>query len=271
MTRPIAIAPITTPELSPPETVSVAARTGYSHVGLRLLPSMPGGFCWPLATDAGLLTETLDRMQDTGIAVLDIDIIRLGPDCEPDSYERFFETGAELGARAVLLVGDDPEFERLAENFAALCDLADPFDLTIDLEFMPWTAVPDLAAALRVLTAADRLNAGIVVDALHVDRSGTPIPDLSRIDRRWLHYWQICDAPAERPKSTAEMIHAARSERLFPGEGGLDLARISSALPADLPVSVEVPRDTLTRTVGAEERARRALEATLRVLDSANR
>jgi sugar phosphate isomerase/epimerase len=269
MTRPIAIAPITTPELSPPETVAVAARTGYSHVGLRLMPSMPGGFSWPLATDAGLLTRTLDRMQETGVAVLDIDIIRLGPDCEPDSYERLFETGAELGARAVLLAGDDPEFERLAENFAALCDLAAPFDLSIDLEFMPWTAVPNLASALRVLTAADRLNAGIVVDALHVDRSGTPIPDLAGIDRRWLHYWQICDAPAEPPSSMQEMIHAARSERLFPGEGGLDLLAMMKALPPELPVSVEVPRDSLGRTVGPEERARRALDATKRVLGTA--
>ena len=268
MNRSIALAPITTPELSPPQTVLAAARAGYSHVGLRLLPSMPGGFSWPLASDPILLTETLDRMQETGIRVLDIDIIRLGPESQVDAFERMFETAAELGARAVLLVADDPELERLAENYAALCDLAGPFDLTVDLEFIPYSQVPDLATALRVLTRVDRLNAGVVIDALHVDRSGTRIADLSTIDPRWLHYLQLCDAPATRPVGTTALIHEARSERLLPGEGQLDLAGILQALPADLPISLEVPREAASRTIPPEERARQALQATLAVLAS---
>jgi sugar phosphate isomerase/epimerase len=266
MNRPIAIAPITTPELAPPDSVTVAARTGYSHVGLRLLPSVPGGFAWPLATDPGLLRETLARMADTGVGVLDIDIIRLRADCEPAAFIRFFETGAALGARAVLLAADDTDQGRLVANYAALCDHAAPFALSIDLEFMPWTAVPDLAAAVRVVSAAARPNAGIVIDTLHVDRAGTTLAELAAVDRAWLHYVQICDAPAERPTTTEALIHAARSERLFPGEGGLDLAGMLDALPATLPISVEVPTETLARTVGPEERARRAWLATNAVL-----
>lgn len=262
----LAIAPITTPELSPPESIAVAARTGFSHVGLRLLPSTSDGFAWPLATDPALLQDTLARMRDTGVGVLDIDIIRLTADCQPDAFMRFFETGAELGARAVLLAADDPDPGRLVANYAALCDVAAPFGLSIDLEFMPWTAVPDLAAAIRVLTEADRLNMGIVVDALHVDRSGTPTAALAEIRPAWLHYMQLCDGPAERPATTEALIHAARSERLFPGEGGLDLAGMLRALPRDIPISVEVPTETLARSVGAESRARRALRTTLAVL-----
>jgi sugar phosphate isomerase/epimerase len=262
MTRPIAIAPITTPELAPPDSVSVAARTGYSHVGLRLLPSVPDGFAWPLATDAALLRDTLARMRDTGVGVLDIDIIRLRSDCNPASFTRFFETGAALGARAVLLAADDADQARLVANYAALCERAVPFGLSIDLEFMPWTAVPDLAAAVRVGSAADRPNAGIVIDTLHVARAGTSIAELAAVDRRFLHYMQICDGPAERPATTEALIHAARSERLFPGEGELDLFGMLGALPADLPISVEVPTETLARSVGPEDRARRARQAT---------
>lgn len=266
MTRSIAIAPITTPELAPPDSVSVAARTGYSHVGLRLLPSTPDGFAWPLATDPSLLRETLARMRDTGVGVLDIDIIRLRPDCDPDAFLRCFETGARLGARAVLLAADDTDRARLVANFAALCARAAPFGLSIDLEFMPWTAVPDLADAWQVLAAAASPNAGIVIDALHVDRSDTPIADLAGVDPSWLHYMQICDGPAQRPATTEALIHAARSERLFPGAGALDLHAMLRALPRNIPISVEVPTETLARTVGAEERARRAMQATRDVL-----
>ncbi|MBN8872745.1 MAG: sugar phosphate isomerase/epimerase [Rhodospirillales bacterium] len=262
MTRVLALAPITTPELAPPETVSVAARTGYAQVGLRLLPSSPGGFAWPLATDAALLRGTLARLRDTGVHVLDIDIIRQGPDCDPAQYDRFFETGATLGARAVLLAADDPDPGRRRDVFVALCQRAARFGLTIDLEFMPWTAVPDLAAAMAELRATDQPNAGVVIDTLHVARSDTPIAALRAVEPRWLHYMQICDAPAERPATTEALIHAARSERLFPGEGALDLAGMLTALPADIPISIEVPRETLARTVPAEERARRAREAT---------
>jgi hypothetical protein len=44
MNYQFAIAPITAPELPPPELVSAAARTGYSYVGVRMLPSAPEGF-----------------------------------------------------------------------------------------------------------------------------------------------------------------------------------------------------------------------------------
>jgi hypothetical protein len=42
----------------------------------------------------------------------------------------------------------------------------------------------------------------------------------------------------------------------------LDLFGMLGALPADLPISVEVPTETLARSVGPEDRARRARQAT---------
>jgi sugar phosphate isomerase/epimerase len=262
----IAIAPLTTPELNPPDMIEVAARTGYSHVGVRMLPSTAEGFSWPLMSDPALLRETLSRLRDTGIGVLDIDIIRLRPDSDPAAFRPFFETGEKLAAHSVLVAADDPELSRLATNFSALCELAAPHGLTIDIEFMPWTTVPDLQAAIRLMHVVAQPNAGILVDTLHQDRSGSRIEDLAALPRHWLHYMQICDAPAEKPVSLEAMIHCARSERLFPGEGGLDLTGTMRALPNDIPVSVEVPTETLARTMGAEERARRAILATRAVL-----
>ena len=57
------------------------------------------------------------------------------------------------------------------------------------------------------------------------------------------------------------MIHAARHERMFPGEGGIDLVSLARAMPADITVSIEVPTAELARTVDAKDRAQRALDA----------
>ena len=77
---------------------------------------------------------------------------------------------------------------------------------------------------------------------------------------------QFCDVPAAIPPTMDAILAEARGERLFPGEGGVDLVGLLRAVPRDLPLSLEVPTLTLAKTVGATERARRALAATKRVL-----
>lgn len=65
----------------------------------------------------------------------------------------------------------DPDRGRLIDRFGALCDLAAPFGLTIDIEFFPWTDVPNLSQAAAVVAAVDRTNSGILVDALLSDEA----------------------------------------------------------------------------------------------------
>jgi hypothetical protein len=55
-----------------------------------------------------------------------------------------------------------------------------------------------------------------------------------------LHYAQICDAEAGLNFTAEQMVHTARCARLLPGDGSIDLRGLFAALPADLPVSVEV-------------------------------
>jgi sugar phosphate isomerase/epimerase len=134
---------------------------------------------------------------------------------------------------------------------------------------MPWTSVPDLETARRIVERVAQANAGVLVDALHFDRSQSSVGDIARIPAGKLHYWQLCDAPAERPATSEEMIHAARNERMFPGEGGIDLVSLARAMPPDIAISIEVPTATLARKVGAEARARRALEGARRTVAAA--
>jgi sugar phosphate isomerase/epimerase len=238
-------------------------------VGLRLLPVAPGAAGYPLQDDPALLRQTRAAMAATGVVVADLEIVMLRPETRIEAYLPFFEAGAALGAKHVLVAGYDPDEARLTASFAAFCEAAAGFGLTGDLEFMPWTNTPDLAAAIRVVRGAAQPNGGILVDALHLDRSLSRVEDIATVPPGWLHYWQLCDAPAERPTTTEGLLHTARAERLFPGEGGLDLAPLVRAMPAGIPVSLEIPTLELAKTMGPEARVRRAAMAARRVIAAA--
>jgi sugar phosphate isomerase/epimerase len=269
MQRIYSLAYLTTAPMAPLEALSLAQKLGYQAIGVRIAPANLGGEFTPLAEDAPSLRETVARIKDTGVPVFDVEIARLDADFQVERFRAFLETAGKLGARAILVAGDDPDEARLTQSYATFCDAAAPFGLTADLEFMPWTAVPDAKTALRVVTNAGRPNGRILVDALHAARSTTTLADLAAIPRNRLSYAQLCDAPGEIPKTNEGLIHTARCARLLPGEGGVDLVGIARQLPGDLPLSLEIPNEERLPKLGAEEWARQALAAAKRIVASA--
>jgi sugar phosphate isomerase/epimerase len=263
MSRTISLAALSAIECAPPELVTVAATAGFNAVGMRLLPARATDAPPPIIGDTPMRRETLQRMTDTGISVLDIEVIWLQPEMRPTDYEAMFETGAVLGAKRVLVASGDSDENRMADNLGALCDLAKPYRLSLDIEFIRWTPLIDLDMALRILAKAGRPNAGVLVDCLHAARAGVPPAAMAKIDPARLGYFQLCDAPAEAPE---DLAHEARFNRLAPGEGGLPLRAVIAALPHDLPISVEAP--LVVAGAGPSERARLLYEATRRVLET---
>ncbi len=253
--------------VAPEEAVLAAAEAGYDYLGFRLMPAVPGGLAYALMDEPTRVKTLLNLMEDKGVAVFDIEMIRIGPDFDPEPYLPFLDCSAQLGARAILVAGDDTDEIRLTHSFVKLCEAARPFGLSMDLEFMPQSELRDLAAATRVLTAADQPNQGVIIDTLHVSRSCSTIEEIAAVPRKWLHYAQICDAPAKIPENRDELNYAARHERLLPGDGELNLAGMFEALPANIPVAVEIPNDRQSRGLSATEWARRALIASNAVLE----
>jgi len=266
MRRPLWIGPLTALTLPPPRFLETAARAGADGAGVRLLPAAPGGIAWRLMDDAAMLRETLAVMAGTGMRVFDIEMVRIGPGFDISAFEAFFDTAQALGARHVLVAGDDPDESRTAAGFAAVCEALGRRGMTADFEFMPWTEVKDVAAAARIVRASGAANGGVLVDALHFARCGSSLADIAALPRPWLHYMQICDGPSKGPDTVEGLIHAARCERLLPGEGGIDLAGILARLPADIPVCVETPSDTRAPALAWGEWMRCAVVASRAVL-----
>lgn len=241
MARVYSLAYLSSHRCTPPEAIRVAAANGYQYVGLRLWPNAPGAPQQFLIDQPAVLKETQAAMADTGVGVFDVEIIRIGEHFDPHTWDALYDACAALKAKAILIAGDDTNEVRLTQNYARLCEVMQPYGLTADLEFMPWTAVKDAQSALRIVqNAGAPANAGILVDALHFGRSTTTLSDIRAIPRQLLHYAQICDAVAGTHFSTEDMVHTARCERLLPGNGSIDVQGLFDALPADLPVSVEV-------------------------------
>jgi sugar phosphate isomerase/epimerase/4-hydroxyphenylpyruvate dioxygenase-like putative hemolysin len=259
--RDYSLAHLTALSLSPPELVDAAADAGYRYVGLRLTRVTAQEPHYPLATDPALMRTTKVRLAATGIDVLDIELARIGPNERLSDFQRVLEAGAELGARHVIGQLPDPDRSRKIDRFAELCAMARPLGLTVDLEFPSWTETPDLREAVRVLRAANQPNAGILVDLLHFARSGSSVSDLRELPAEWFHFAHVCDAPADVPATTEGIIHTARFERLYPGEGGIDVQGITDALPPGIPFALEIPRAMLSTQVGGKEHARMAITA----------
>ena len=258
MKRAVGLAALTVLELPHEEQVSVAARAGYSHVGLRLVPVAGQPYNHPFD-----VVQVEKRLADTGVGVLDVEVFRLTPQTNIKEFEAVMATAQRLGATELLVHGADSNAARLIETFGRLCDLAAGYGLSANLEPMPWVDVSNLAQAMRILDGAARANGGLLVDAIHFFRAGDSPQALAKVPRRFLRYMQLCDARPERPADMQEIIRQARSDRLFPGEGGLDLHGLLAALPAGLPLSLEVP---VSRKMEPLERASRALEATKAIL-----
>ncbi len=265
--RPLSLGPLTALPLSPPVLIDAAAAAGLDGVGLRMLPAAPGGIAYRLMDDAALLRETLAALASTGLCVVDIEMVRIGPAFALAEFFPLFDTAARLGAKHILIAGDDPDEARTTAAFAQVCQALQPYGITADFEFMPWTCVRDLAAARRIVQGAAQPNGGILVDALHFARSNSRLEQLDTVPPGMLHYAQICDGPAAATDTLEGLIHAARCERLLPGEGGLDLVSLFKRLPPRLPVCIETPSDSRGPRLGWAAWIQLAADATRRVLD----
>jgi sugar phosphate isomerase/epimerase len=260
MNRPFSLAHLTMLGVPPPELVETAAKAGYQFVSLRPIPvGAPNEPVYPLATDRALLLRTKAAMEATGVGLLDIEVARIIKEVTPKSYLIALEAAAELGGRHVLSSAWCDDRPYILDFFSELCDLALPFGLTVDLEFVTWSGIRTLDEAVEVVKEAGRSNAGIVVDTLHFDRCHAELEKLSALPREWFHFAQISDAPATYSTEREELIRIGRAERLYLGEGGIDVASILGRLPT-VPLSIEIPNTAKLSSLGAEQYARLCIE-----------
>ena len=265
MTRLLSLAHLTAINLAPPELIRSAARFGFDAVGLRLIRVTDTSPGYPLMHDKSMMRATKTALRETGLQVHDIEFIKVDAEMDVSALEPFLDAGAELGAKEVITAPYDPEFGRLADNLAAIAELAATRNLGVSLEFFPWTVIPDLSAAVALVEAAGP-DIGVLVDSLHFNRSTSTLEQLNQTPPSRIRFAHLCDAPVCPPYSEKELLNTARAERLPPGEGQIDLRSFISALPDELPLGVETPMTAYEERHGPDAVIEKAMRATKRLL-----
>lgn len=262
MIRQFSLGYLTAPACAPPEMIYLAGRAGYDYVSLRTIAmGLPGEPDFGLAGNQTLLRDTRTALRDTGVRLLDIENARIHDGVDIERYLPEMEVAAELDAGAVLtnVWSDDRSF--VVDRFAELCRHARTFNLKVSLEFVTWASITGIRDAVELIRESRVDNAGIVVDLLHFSRSRCTLDELSAVPAELISGIQICDAPATIPSTVEGLIHNGRVERLYPGEGGIDIAGVVLNAP-NVVYGIEIPNLERARVIGNAEHVFRCLELT---------
>ncbi|WP_210435093.1 sugar phosphate isomerase/epimerase [Saccharopolyspora sp. ASAGF58] len=271
--RKVGLAPLTLVEVSPPELVGLAESVGFDFVGLRVSPSVPGETVYPMLPGSPMLKETVRRLLDSPVGVVDIDVFALHPDTKASDFLLALESGAELGATHCAVVDGGCERSHFTETFGELAEVAQSFGITPVVEPITYRGVNSIRAAAEVSAVHD--NTAMLIDSLHFFRFGGKFEELAQLPASKLPFFQLCDAPLEPPTEIPDGLVApmnqstggsplqfeARAMRLLPGTGELPLEKLVRAMPDGLPISVETPLVIEIQRFGVQAFAERVFKA----------
>ncbi len=232
--RLVSLAAGTILDVGPAQAVGVAHDAGWPAVGIWF-----DAATWTHSTTRSVQTQ----LRQTGTVALDVEPVILSSDGDPG--DALIDAAIEIGAQFVLVASRQPVTPSLVDRFGSLCDRAAVGGITVVMEFLPIFAVASLSQALSVVADAARPNSGVLIDTLHLSRSGGSAKDLEGVDPRLLPYLQVADAPAvPADSSIAGLVNEALHGRLLLGDGQLDVAGVLRAVP-DVPLSFELRSRTL--------------------------
>lgn len=250
------------------ERVDAAARVGFSGITLfpeHYLDAMGGEQLDSKAIarclrDAGIVVQQLDPLLDW-----------YGPG--PSKSELLLYEAAEVtGARSIntapaLAPSDDLRF--LCDRLGALGERARLRDISIDLEFLPWSPIPTLEVALSIVRDCGLSNVGVMLDSWHFFRGGGRVSDLTPDLVSRITGVQLNDAPlvpaspglrARWDRNVALLGWARNGCRTLGARDFIRLARSSAQSP-----DPSVIGETLTRRLlpGEGEQPVKELVSTL--------
>jgi sugar phosphate isomerase/epimerase len=252
----------------PLETIDVAAATGFRSVSIRIAPRKKGEpFFRQILGNGAALKELRQRLDDTGLRLSSAMPHQLFDDTTQDDLKRFAEAAFILKPDYILCndyLSNDGIID-LLPSFAV--DLGGA-GISMALEFTRYSQTRSLAHTLQRISQLGQPNIRVLIDSLHLNRSGGTNAEVAATPREQLALVQLCDAKRldHRP-SDEELLAEARTARLAPGEGGLDLVGFLDSLRRDVEIEYEVPHPA-DKDLPPLEKARRAYKAFRSYLDS---
>ena len=259
-------------EFSPDQVVYAAAEAGFNAAGI---------WC-DLDTWTNESTDkVIKALSVTGITALDLEVVWFHPGEPIDTHNRFVDIAKAIGARNILCVSSETDINETKKRFKHLCQLTEGSDIRVVLEFLAITEINSLAKALEVVNAVAHPAAGILIDTLHLQRTGSCVEDVAKLaqttsqspaltDTSLLPYIQLCDASENLEDQSVEgVLEDALYLRKLPGEGQLPLKELLQVVDANLPISLEIrSRDLIEKFPNLQDRANTVFKRTQQFLNT---
>jgi hypothetical protein len=220
----LSLAALSILDAGPIGQVYAAKAGGFRSVGLRLQPL--------LATDQAIVGDAereaalLAALAQTGLSVLEIGVFPLKADTRVSDFEPVVAFSARIGARYLVCPIEDEDETRRVRTFAAMCELAARYGMEALVEFNPYSGCRSLADAAALAARRRRPNGKLLIDVLHLSRSGGSPADVRAIDpasvspRAFLRRAAASRAGPQRGRTAQGIAHGAAASRR-----GISLAR----------------------------------------------
>jgi sugar phosphate isomerase/epimerase len=260
--RQLSLDCLSLPDVTPVHLVRIAAEAGYGSFSLWVQP--PAMYDVMLATSA--MTADLTRViADHSVTLGNLEVFNLNIDDPIAEYEPAIALGAHLGATTATAIDFGSPRRDIAERLAAFHALCADHGMLALIEPISMGNVRTPQDGLDLIRDAG-VDAKLVIDCVHLMRTGCTADTLLTIPPEYVGHVQICDGPAAIAPD--EVGVEATANRLYPGEGDFPLAEILAAVPPGATLGLEVPNlARLERGMTPAERAREALSAAWAVLD----
>lgn len=215
---------------------------------------------YSLRDDATLRREFVAAVKDLGLEYSLAEGFAVVPGLDVASaYERDLDIFAEMGAKRANLLSFDLDPARTLDGIAWMAEAAAARDMPASIEFVPQTGIPNMQPALDIIAKVGG-DLTLLIDTMHLCRSGSTPGDVAALDPNLIGYVQLCDVPLQSPFAT--YFEEATHDRLTPGDGELPLLEILRHIPEDRVIGLEIPlRAKMVAGEDAPTRLGRCVEA----------
>jgi sugar phosphate isomerase/epimerase len=254
--------------MPPVEYVKLAAELGCVSVstGLTGLPLTMFGITdfapypmWSLRDDPALRREMIAAMRDTGVKIGLAEGFSAKSDADVSAFAADLDIFAELGALRLNAICMEDDMAMATDQLGKLAGMAAERGMVFTIEFFPSEGINSFERVLQVIDGIGRDRAKVLLDSMHFFCTGGTLEKLAAAGTEVIGYVQLADAPNTPPGDSYFMD--AMFARLVPGEGELPLRELIAALPADMPISLEVPRLDDLKAMGGRAHTARVIEA----------
>lgn len=232
--------------------IDAAADAGFRSAGLRIAARRrQESFPVEVIGRPGVIREIRQHAVARGVRIASVNAFQFYPDVGWELLSTLADTAVELAAPIVILNSFDPDQPRFVDHLARFCERLHPSGVRAAVEFLPYSSLRSLPQTMQVIAQSGAPNAGVLVDMLHLDRSGGSLAEVAALDPAHIVFAQLCDARRlSAPLPDTELMAQARSSRLELLEGDLPLVEFVDALPAGIELEYESIRADLAGEPG---------------------